>query len=427
MSTKKLELKVVEDSLGQVHVPVQAHWSTRTARWLEQSKHLDGRFQELAHPLLIDGLLQVFKAKLGARRERDNAANNATASSATAGSATASSATASSATAGSATVFSAAGGSIGPDGADGGKSTGLASLARIKSQVCDEILSGQWRQEILVDPLLTPAGEALLDNINELITGRSAEIMGVNRESLNEQCHLLSGRADSLDLLWQDCFVAATKLALLTATRELSSALLDLERLLRRKSLEIEKHLRDQGREEEHQLIAAREFNNFGNTAERIMRRLTEGRERLLGVSFRADRLERQSLVSELNLHTGLKIRGGEEVIGSGNIGSSLADLVSVTSILKELSIDLIKVCQSLRRLNDVESGAPAIAALMTSCLKVQGAELAVCLALQTSLSEDGTPALSLAANTLLKAIDQIRAAVRNFNQSCIARVSLRQ
>lgn len=406
MSTKKLELKVVEDSLGQVHVPVQAHWSTRTARWLEQSKHLDGRFQELAHPLLIDGLLQVFKAKLGARRERDNA---------TAGISTGSS------------IGSSSGSSIGPDGADGVKSTGLAALARVKSQVCDEILSGQWRQEILVDPLLTPAGEALLDNLNELITGRSAEIMGVNRESLNEQCHLLSGRADSLDLVGPDYFVAATKLALLTATRELSSALLDLERLLRRKSLEIEKHLRDQGREEEHQLIAAREFNNFGNTAERIMRRLTEGRERLLEVSFRADRLERQTLVSELNLHTGLKIRGGEEVIGSGNIGSSPADLVGVTSILKELSIDLIKVCQSLRRLNDIECGSPAIAALMTSCLKVQGAELAVCLALQTSLSEDGTPALSLAANTLLKALDQIRAAVRNFNQSCIARVSLRQ
>lgn len=378
MTTKKLELKVVEDSLGQVQVPVQAHWGARTGRWLEQSKHLEGRFQELAHPLLVDGLLQVFKAKLGVQREGEPA------------------------------------------------NAGPQALAKIKSQVCDEMLSGQWRQEIVVDPLLTQAGEALLDNINEVITGRSAEILGVNPENLSEQCRLLSGRPDILDLSGQDCFVAATKLALLTATRELSSALLDLERLLRRKSLELEKKLREKGLEEEQQLMAAREFNNFGNTAERIMRRLTEGRERLLELSFRANRQERQLLIEELNLHTGLKIRGGEEVIGSGHIGSSLADLVSVTSILKELAIDLLKVCQSLGRLKDVDCSSPAIAALMAACLKTQGSELTVCLALQTALGQDGTPALSLAANTLLKAIDQMRAAVRNFNQSCIARVDLR-
>lgn len=417
MSTKKLA-KVLEDSFGPVEIPAQAHWGCRTARWAEQSKQLEGRFQESVHPLLLDGLLQVFKAKLklGLAKERDRDTSK------------------------SAEQANLA-------GAERESLIPVADLARIKSQVCDEMLNGQWRQEIIVDPLLSQGGEAILDNINEVVSGRSAEILGLTYEELMEKYPPgLSSQNGSvpngpsqegslqssgeLDLNGQDLFIASVKLALITATRELSSALLDLERLLRRKSLELEKQLRELNREEEDQLLAAREFNNFGNAAERAMRRLTEARERLLELSFRGDRYRKQdkdkaAMVSELTFNTGLKFKLGEEMIGSGHVTSALADLAGVTTIIKELALDLVKVGQCLRQLADINCDSTAVAALLTSCLQVQGSELTICLALQSNLPPNGAPALALASNTLLKTIDQLRAAVRNFNKYCIARVEL--
>ncbi|MBP9089581.1 hypothetical protein KBI23_01035 [bacterium] len=375
MMTKKLELRLETDHIGAIEVPAQAHWGARTARWLEHFKQVEGRLHETAHPLLIDGLLQVFKAKLAVTREIIEASS---------------------------------------------------PIARVKAQVCDEMLNGQWRDELIVDPLLSPSGEALLDNLNEVVSGRAAEILGVNPGNLTAQAELLGFPAGSLDLIGQDAYVASTKLALLVATRELSSALLDLERLLRRKSLEVEKALRGQGREEEPELRSARDFNNFGNTAERVIRRLGEGRDRLQEVSFKGDRSYREKLVRELSLSSGFKMRGGEEIIGNGMLNSSLADLLTVSSILKELAIELSKVCQNLYRLKDLKNDSPAPAALQASCLKVISGDLCVSLALQTATNDQGAPALTLAANSLLQSIDQIRSAIRAFNHSCIATVTLK-
>jgi len=365
MTTKKLELRLESDALGEIQVPAQAHWGTRTARWLEHFKAVEGRLQETAHPLLVDGLLLVFKAKLALAREAGEKSN----------------------------------------------------LARVKSQVCDEILNGQWREELVVDPLLSPSGEALFDNINEFVSGRAAEILGLRPAEL---------AADKdLDLDGQDSYVVGTKLALLVASRELSSALLDLERLLRRKSLEIEKSLRALGLEEEPQLRSARDFNNFGTTAERVIRRLAEGRERLLEISFRGERLYRENLIRELSLNSGFKLRAGEGIIGNGFVNASLADLLTFSSILKELAIELGKVCQNLARLTDLKNDSPAPAALQSICIKVISADLAVSLALQSSLGTSGAPALTLAANSLLQSIDQIRTAIRAFNHSCVANIEI--
>ncbi len=374
MTIKKLELRLETDALGEIQVPAQAHWGTRTARWLEHFKPVEGRLQETAHPLLIDGLLLVFKAKLALVREAVEAGS---------------------------------------------------AIARVKAQVCDEIINGQWRDELVVDPLLSPGGEALFDNLNEVVTGRAAEILGLHPAGLAEQTTALGINKSDLELSGQDAYVVGTKLALLVASRELSSALLDLERLLRRKSLEIEKSLRNLGYENEPELRSARDFNNFGTTAERVIRRLAEGRERLLEVSFRGSRTYRESLVKELSLTSGFKLRGGEEIIGNGLVNASLADLLTVSSILKELAIELSKVCQNLSRLKDLKNDSPAPAALQASCIKVVGADVCVSLALQNTLGESGAPALTLAANCLLQSIDQIRTAIRAFNHSCVANVIL--
>jgi aspartate ammonia-lyase len=370
--SKKLELRTELDALGEIQVPAQAHWGARTARWLEHLKQVEGRMQETVHPLLLDGLLQVFKAKLSVAREQLDK---------------------------------------------------TSPVARVKAQVCDEILSGQWRDEIVVDPLLSPSGEALLDNLNEVVSGRTAEILGIDRKAVEAQTEIEF--AQSLNLRGQDAYVAATKLALLVATRELSSALLDLERLLRRKSLEIEKAMRAAGMEEEQQLRSARDFNNFGNTAERVIRRLGEGRNHLLEVSFRGNRSVRERLIEELSLASGFKMKSGEEIIGNGLVNSSLADLLTVSSILKELATELSRVCQNLSRLTDLQNDSPAPAALQASCIRVIAGDLCVSLALQSASGDEGAPAVTLAANSLLQSIDQIRSAIRAFNQSCILNIQL--
>lgn len=49
-------------------------------------------------------------------------------------------------------------------------------------QACDEIISGQFHDEFIVDPIQGGAGTSLNMNANEVIANRAIEILGGKRE-----------------------------------------------------------------------------------------------------------------------------------------------------------------------------------------------------------------------------------------------------
>jgi aspartate ammonia-lyase len=369
---KKVEVKLVNDSLGQMEVPVNAHWGARTARWLATYRHGNMRsLERKIHPYLIDSLSLVYKTKLIVDREHSM------------------------------------------EGAS----------ARVKIQVLDEILAGQWREHFVLDPLMSPSGEAVLDNLNEIVESRTREILG-----LGPGAETTNSIVSKLPLYGANYYFVALKHAVLVSLKDLESCLLDLERLVRRKSLELEKSLRMKGKTEAIELKPAREFNGFGNAAERNLKKLRELRERLLEISIPETKEYKEQFLKEFSTLSCLKpLRHGEEIVNSTLPTNSLSDLASLSSLLKELCLDLVRICQTLFRMNNIDQSSLVVPNLYVTCLKTISEDNCLDLALTTQVTIDGRPPLTLAGESLLGSLDGLKNALRTFNQSFVAQVNLQE
>lgn len=379
VSSKKFETRWERDALGEIEVPVGAYWGPRTARWVagrRQDPTFRGR--QYFHPYLIEGLSTLYKARLKVDRE---------------------------------------------------KALDEPTFSRIKAQVCDEILSGQWRNEFVVTPTSSADGQALLDNLEEVVERRALEIIGNLPSLVQAGDSPLSASAGSHSLmesqlpdglLKEDSFMAGTKLALLMAAREMAQALLDLERLLRRKSLEFEKTLRSRGLESTTALALARDFNAFGNAAGRHLQRLHLVEDRLLEISVKSPNKElRLRVLQELTNLTGFKIRAGEEAGLGSHTQAAAADLLSASSFVRDLANELMRLALGLISLNSVKSSTPVLASLQLNAISVLALDFAAATAIREPIVHVGerTFAQALAAQATVEAFCNLSQAIKYFNQ----------
>ena len=112
------------------------------------------------------------------------------------------------------------------------------SVAKSITQAADEILSGQWREQFVADTFQFGSGVSIIANVDEVLANRATQLLGGalgTYEFVHPQQHVALGQSSA------DVFPTAMRVALLLSWRELEPVLLDLERLLRRKSLEFEK------------------------------------------------------------------------------------------------------------------------------------------------------------------------------------------
>ena len=123
MVGRKNELRTERDQLGEVQIPAGAYWGIATAR----------SCQGLAvstfppHPRLLDAIILV---------KRSAALANG----------------------------------------DAGRIS--ERIARAIAQAADEIIAGQWRDHFIVDPFQPGSQTALLNNVDEVLANRAAEIIG---------------------------------------------------------------------------------------------------------------------------------------------------------------------------------------------------------------------------------------------------------
>jgi len=377
VSGKKLETRWERDALGEIEVPVSAYWGPRTARWIagrRQDPTFKGR--QYFHPYLIEGLCTLYKARL--RVDRQQSINEPT-------------------------------------------------FNRIKAQVCDEILSGQWRNEFVVTPTSSADGLALLDNLEEVVERRALEIIG-NLPGAGESAPSLIENNLSDVLLKEDSFMTGAKLALLIAAREMAQALLDLERLLRRKSLEFEKALRSRGRETSSDLALARDFNAFGNAAGRHLQRLNQLEERLLELSVKADSKEaRATLLQELHNLGGFKVKAGEEFGLGTHTQAAAADILSASSFVRELANELMRLALGLGGLTAVRSSLPVLASLQLNAISVLALDFAAATAIREPIVSTGerTFAQALAAQAVVEAFCNLSQVIKYFNQEYLLGATL--
>ena len=299
MASKKADLRTERDSLGEMQIPAGAYWGIRTARNQEYYKVSGQR----PHPKLIDGIILVKKASAGA------------------------------------------------NGASGrSDSTTLHAIA----QACDEVLNGQWRDQFIADPFQSGAGASLNANSNEVLANRAAELLGSTTGSydrVHPEKHVNLGQSTN------DVFPTAMRIAILSNLHDLEPVLLDLERLLRRKSLEFEKvvkigrtHLQDTV-----PVTLGQEFNAYGSAVERCLRRIKDASGSLLelnigathaGTGYGTEPEHAQQVIEKLSQLTGLKFRPAEDLF---RVTQSMADFTEFSSSLKEFAVELIRIANDLR------------------------------------------------------------------------------
>lgn len=406
---KKPELRIEADELGEMEVPMQALWGVRTARWLSRSRAGAMQYQETRlHPLMVEALALVYKARLAVARALE----------------------------------------AGSNGAD---STAIQAATTLKGQVLDEILNGQLKDQLLLDLRLSPLGEAVFDNLNEVVEGRARVLLGLRAHEGRQAAPIkskplvtASGKAAArLPLTGASYFLAAVRLAANLALRDLETTLLDLERLVRRQSLTLEKSLRQMGRASLEELAPATIFGLFGNAAERNLKRLKETRNKLLELSLDAPKNYHYAFALELSGLTGLPYREAEQTppqVEGEHSGETLSrqavmELQQVAAMLKELSIDIAHMCQVLSGLkesftdNTIESAdrlTSHSSTLSLACLRAQAEEMQVGLALQADINRSASPAISLAAHSILSSTDALKSALKSFNQGYLSRLKLR-
>ena len=406
---KKPELRIEADELGEMEVPMHSLWGVRTARWLSRSRAGAMQYQETRlHPLMVEALATIYKAQLAVAR----------------------------------TVHS---------GLDGSDAAAIQAATTLKGQVLDEILNGQLKDQLLVDLRLSPLGEAVFDNFNEVVEGRARELLGLRAHEGRQGAQIKSKplatasgiAAARLPLTGASYFLAAVRLAANLALRDLESTLLDLERLVRRQSLTLEKSLRQMGRQSREELAPATVFSLFGNAAERNLKRLKETRNKLLELALDAPQNYQYAFALELAALTGMPFREAEQTnspVEKEKSGDTLSrqavmDLQQVAAMLKELSIDISHMCQVLSGLSEsftdstVESPdrlTSHSSTLSLACLRVQAEEMQVSLALQADINRSACPAISLAAHGILSSSDALKSALKSFNQGYLSRLKLR-
>lgn len=400
MATRKGDVRIERDGLGDMAVPAAAYWGIRTQR----NRELYSVSGQRPHARLIDAIVIVKKAAAQTNAEM---------------------------------------GRLEP------------SQARAISQACDEILNGQWRDQFVADILQSGAGVSVIDNVNEVLANRGAELLGAalgSYDRLHPQAHVNLGQSAN------DVFPTAMRLSILLVLKEFQPILLDLERLLRRKSLEFEKvvkvgrtHLQDS-----MPITLGQEFNAYGSSVERSERRIKEASNSLLeanlgttavGTGYGAEPAYTSRVIEKLSQLTGFKFRPAEDLFRATQ---SMADFMEFSSSLKELAIELTKMTNDLRLLAsgpragfheidipimqlELPEASPQIQTRQSTpflaeslnmvCYQVLGNDTVVSLCAQAGQLESNvmTPLLIY---SILSSMDLLKNALVVFNQRCLAGIT---
>jgi aspartate ammonia-lyase len=399
MTNKRTEFRMERDSLGEMSISSQSYWGIKTARAQE---HLFSCGIKM-HPRLIESMATLKKALAQVNQEV---------------------------------------GQLEP------------AVARAIMQACDEVLAGKWRDQFVAEPFQSNASSVLDANMNEVLANRAEELMGGELgeyKLVKPDQHLNMGQARG------EVLAMSMRLAVLLSLKEFEPAVLDLERLLRRKALELAKSAKvaRSPTGEASPALLEQEFNAFGSAVERGLKRIKDmsqvladmqGGSSAPGTASGGDLNHASRLLERLAKLTGLKLRLGEE---TGRSTQSVADFLHVSSSLKELAVELSKIANDLRQLGvglhlhfaDVQASFEAehvparnnathdtnqigvADALCVVAFQVIGNDLATALACQS-----GQPQLNavspMVVNNILQCVDLLHQSVSCFNQRFLATIA---
>jgi aspartate ammonia-lyase len=232
------------------------------------------------------------------------------------------------------------------------KKKGLA-IAR----ACDEALSGKFDDQFIVDVYQAGEGTSNNMNVNEVIANRAEEILGGKRGEyrlVHPNDDVNRGQSSN------DVIPTAIKLASLEKGKELLDSLEALKNALDKKSGEFDSIVKS-GRT--HLMDAApirlgQEFHAWSGLISDGEKRIKNALDGILeinlgatavGTGLNADKRYLKNALELLRKFTGLKLRYSANL---PKVTESPSDLLNLSSALKTLAADMIKITNDLRLMN---------------------------------------------------------------------------
>lgn len=310
------------------------------------------------------------------------------------------------------------------------------SLSKALFQACDELIEGEFAEDIIVDGLSGACGHALNTNLNEIISNRAGELLG---DPLGSYQKVDPEKHANINQTLSDLYLTAMRVAVLLGLKQLKSILLDLERTLRRKSLEFESIIK-LGRinyNDAAPVTLGQEFNAYGSSIERALKRLTEASSclkevnlggALVGTGFGVSTGFQMQVLQNLSNGTRLDLRAADDYI---RVTSSMSDFLEFSAGLRELACDLAKMASDLAFMASGPYGGVgeislpsgfANEELLVAAYQSMANDQAVLIAGQAGRLEASifTP---LIIHNILSSMQILEAAIAGFTHECLSKV----
>lgn len=364
--SKKTGVRVESDHLGQVQIPADVYWGANTQR-ARECFSISGCSM---HPRMVAALTCVKKAASQANGH-----------------------------------------------------TGLveAKLAQALSQAADEILSGMWPDNFVVDAFAPVSFQT--GNLDELIANRASEMLG---GEVGTYTMVHPDKHSAAVQSPQDIFSTAMRIAVLSSLKDLSPIIRDLERLLRRKALEFDKPAQ----------ALSQDFNTYASSIQHNWKRLTQASNNLLEVNLSVSdttiaKTYAPYALEKLRQSTGLQLKAPEDSLRPLK---SMSDFVEFSAALKELAIELARLSSDLTELStDNQITVPPVAArdqllpsepvipeaLHMVAFQIISNDSAVTLAAQSGQLQSNS-LMPLIIHNVLDSMDLLSKMLTSFNQRCL-------
>ena len=299
-------MRTERDSIGEVFLPDDAYYGVQTAR-AKDNFPMTGR---MMHPYMIDSLVEIKKA---------------------------------------AAMANLRAGTLKPE------------IANAIIRACDEILSGRFRDQFVVDPVQGGAGTSANMNTNEVIASRATEILGGHRGKYIVHPNDHVNMAQSTN----DVFPSAGKLTAIKLTEELIDALDKLIDSLKKKAKENE-HVIKLGRtqlQDAVPMFVGQEFAAHANALRRCQMRIRKSLNEMyelnlgataIGTSINASDGYLSCVVELLADLVGQPLKHADDMIDATQNPDGFA---AVSSAVKNCALVMSKIANDMRLLSSGPCG----------------------------------------------------------------------
>jgi len=318
-------------------------------------------------------------------------------------------------------------------------------LAQAISEAAQEVVEGKWTDQFVVDPFQAGAGTSHNMNINEVIANRATQILGgdLGEYLVRPNDHVNMSQSTN------DTIPTAIRLGCLWRLDELLEVVADLTSALNQKAIEFDDIVKS-GRTHLQDAVPVRlgqEFRAYASAVERDgerIRRSAEGLRRLgiggtaTGSGLNAHPEYHSRMVAKLSHLTNLELHTSDDLFESMQ---SMADIADFSASLRILAITLTRIANDFRLLSSgpatgldeihlpaVQPGSsimpgkvnPVLAEMLNMAMyHVQGCDQTIALAAQAGQLELNVM-MPVIAHNVFEMMQVTIGAIRAFTAKCV-------